>query len=949
MTIGNTTVSRRTFTMADGPTTFTISNLPRFSEEDLVVRRYVTSTGVTTDLEVGTDYTLTNLFPSNRDATLTLTTALTANQTLEVSFTTNPVQQAALRQASRNTPEAIEKALDRNTMAIKSIGEEVKRSIKLGPQFDGTVGQVEGEVQRTGSSIVVYDGVDNKLELVHRDAFKGNQSDIPVRLYHFRIKESLTDSQLLSSAQSVFLRIRNRITVTYDDTIRGHLRFGGLTSGRDVWYDANSFIALAPVDAINEGTVAVFTADNIVELEGDSSTGAVTATVDNSTWLGPIRHFVGPTGIQGREGPEGPAGRDGTDGADADTELVSRNAMNIGEIMAEIGGINASIAGNSNSIANANMRIGETTQDTGSGTIFQRIKTVRDHSASVRSDLGNKTDSSSARGIGQIAFHRLNKLEGDLGTTSDPDSSGGSAFARISNNVTTISAVSNRVTANQRAIANLPSGGSGGGSSTRGLLVIAINDGLPVFDSREALPDTMALTVRTDTNIHAPISIRIERAETRVITTSLGTNSGITAGVSTRLTFPLDSTSQTNINALIQANGGTAVLYVYGATASGDTPERKAGFAVYVKTSLASFIGPNHRNEILVNGLPSIMREMFRTVLSEMKRSYSHRYLQGNDDLAGPTKSSVTFTTGSTVTNHPFTLTQADWDTFLNGAYLRLYVAEGSRVATVNQAMLSLAIHFDFHYGPFINLNATNRDADGNVQAIGSIDGDVIAAEYTETTRNVARIIEMHLTTDPANRRINISSELLGGGGSVLYDNLLGVEIFTPSYSFATPLSFIVYSSSSLGTSANRVNGYSSLRPLSGFNFVRQFGNSRGITTNLGGNATQLTTNAGVGLVFLINKRTMVTISTISAIGQTRPETFVFTVFSSGGAERESTRVTIPTSGSGAVLTESFSKTVFDVNEGEFVGLQNDISNPAGVSFRIDFGTQSIPGYTDPT
>lgn len=920
MTIGNTTVSRRTFTMADGPTTFTISNLPRFSEEDLVVRRYVTTTGVTTDLEVGTDYTLTNLFPSNRDATLTLTTALTAEQTLEVSFTTDPVQQAALRQASRNTPEAIEKALDRNTMAIKSIGEEVKRSIKLGPQFDGTVGQVEGEVQRTGSSIVVYDGVDNKLELVHRDAFKGNQSDIPVRLYHFRIKESLTDSQLLSSAQSAFLRIRNRITVTYDDTIRGHLRFGGLTSGRDVWYDANSFIALAPVDAINEGTVAVFTADNIVELEGDSSTGAVTATVDNSTWLGPIRHFVGPTGIQGREGPEGPAGRDGTDGADADTALVSRNAMNIGEIMAEIGGINASIAGNSNRIANTNRGIGETTQDTGSGTIFQRIKTVRDHSSSVRSDLGNKTDSSSARGIGQIAFHRLNKLEGDLGTTSDPDSSGGSAFARISNNVTTISAVSNRVTANQRAIANLPSGGSGGGVDASlvpsPLRVISVNGGVDIFHDETAIPDVLKVAVRNTRGTVIPGAITCDFAGHTIPTKvgnlnindfndgGLSSTAGVGTGTETGLHLQISSGVRTSIRSRSQSHGSALFSFYSNGT-------RMAMFSIIVKTNLSEMIGGTNLSELLTRGLPSLMRNMFTTILGNIRQTHTRVLLLGDDTTIGSgvgVRGTVSFS---------------------EEAHNNWIKAEGVTLSFGSSSSTSFSSDREVHIpGYLIN-------PDGSFGVRGN-------TRITIPTRNGS----LGLTYDPSARSLFFGTE--GSESSSNFQYILFAVAHIPSYSFAPPVYFAEYTRTTLGLRL-RIPG-SRVSADTGFDFLGEFSNSPGIAVNLGTSIVKLLTDTNGGLAYVVNSKATVTISSITVQAQNSNFDFRFKVFFPDGRTRFSTSVTVPASRASELRTVNFSTTSFEVESGDTVALliSDTALQPQAFSFRIDFNIPLL-GYTDPT
>ena len=343
MTIAENTLSRRKFpydsAMGADNTTFTIENLPRFSEHDLVVKKYVTTTGVTTDLVNGTDYTLTNLFPSTRAATLTLMTALEATETLEVSFTTNPVQQAALRESSRSTPEAIEKALDRNTMAIKSIGDELKRSVKLGPQFDGVVaGQVEGSISDTGESIIVLDEVDEKLTLVHKDEFKGDVGEHASREIALYL---IVDTRDTSGA--TFLPERTvdgtdyAITVSYDVTQPSDIRITiprqiGLPS---LWTNDlkslldNSFAD--PTDntrnvigsvLVNEGKMVIWTVKNIVHLDQAGTDAPITARIDNTRWVGPLKFSQGPRGEQGVPGadssvpgPRGPQGNPGTPGA----------------------------------------------------------------------------------------------------------------------------------------------------------------------------------------------------------------------------------------------------------------------------------------------------------------------------------------------------------------------------------------------------------------------------------------------------------------------------------------------------------------------------------------------------------------------------------------------------------------------------------------------------------
>ena len=196
---------------------FTIKGLPRTNPSDIVA--YVFFRNVAAKEIIGEvvnlstdDYALSELFPANRDVTLTLLDTVTKSLTgrdgtthnlissgvlqdgaeLVVSFTTDPNQLTAFREGSRTTPVDIENALDKNTMAIKSINKILKRSLKVGPQFDDSINSIGGEIlgavdiNELQNHILVFDANGN-LVLTHRDDFKGDEGEHAIfreRLYY---------------------------------------------------------------------------------------------------------------------------------------------------------------------------------------------------------------------------------------------------------------------------------------------------------------------------------------------------------------------------------------------------------------------------------------------------------------------------------------------------------------------------------------------------------------------------------------------------------------------------------------------------------------------------------------------------------------------------------------------------------------------------------------------
>ena len=427
MTISRTQATVRKFT-SGGPT-FNVDSLPRFTNDDLVVSVYLstgTSAGKTVVLTERTDYTLDNVFPSTGTAVVSLlsinisidgTAAITsgvlqANAVLQVAFNPNPLQSAALREGSRTTPLAIEKSLDRNTMAIKSINRELDRAIKLGPQFDDEVtGQVEGEFSTTGESVVVLNTEDEenkKLVLVHRDEFRGDVGE------HASREVALYNIVDTGSTPTTFDTIKSDITVSYDLNAPNDIAFPTIPpvpigvwrsdlarylaeedASRDVKPGTTTRYTLQ--ESVNDGLKVVWVVKNTVHLDQAGRDAPITARIDNNVWSGPLKFSQGPRGLAGMDGAPGRDGTDGRDGADgspgrdgmdgspgrdgADADPAVTNALS-GRITINADNI-TSLEGSRTTLrteltALTSDVIGDASGDsTGTGTIYQRIASAR--------------------------------------------------------------------------------------------------------------------------------------------------------------------------------------------------------------------------------------------------------------------------------------------------------------------------------------------------------------------------------------------------------------------------------------------------------------------------------------------------------------------------------------------------------------------------------------------
>lgn len=228
---------------------FIIKNLPRTGPSDIVVTVYLgsnssnkASIGDVATLDPDTDYTLSELFPATRDVTLTLANitkakggtnlildgALQADAILEVSFTRDPAQLTSFREGSRTTATSIETALDKNTMAIRSINRALKRSIKLGPQFDdaGLDGNVIGAADTVDlhNHILVFDN-NGKLTVTHRDEFKGDVGE------HAIFYERLFYQGATSPPDNLVRSVFNQYVPEYDSTTKTVTNIGGTVAG----------------------------------------------------------------------------------------------------------------------------------------------------------------------------------------------------------------------------------------------------------------------------------------------------------------------------------------------------------------------------------------------------------------------------------------------------------------------------------------------------------------------------------------------------------------------------------------------------------------------------------------------------------------------------------------------------------------------------------------------
>ena len=350
---------------------------------------------------------------------------------------------------------------------------------------------------------------------------------------------------------------------------------------------------------------------------------------------------TGPRGadstVPGPQGPKGDKGDRGTDGTSVDTSVtnalsrrITTNAENIAELETEE-------TTTVQSLADINRRIGEVDQDGGgANTIYQRIKTVRDHSASVRSDLGNKTDTSSARGLGNIAFHRINKLEGDVGTPSDAASPGGTVYARAAQNKADVATNKASIRANEGKITALEAATGGEAAPIPSpLRVVSVNHGVTLFDSLATVPMTMTILVRNtrpfkstgDRNaLAAPITAEAGGSQIPIAER----NNSISTGTETKLTLDLSSTTVRNAIANSNNTNNEVVVEIQ----SNAVRLTEFSFRILSETAIDEMLGPDMRDIILTKGLPGFMKDMFTTILGGMRKSHRETLLLGSTSFS---------------------------------------------------------------------------------------------------------------------------------------------------------------------------------------------------------------------------------------------------------------------------------------------------------------------------
>ena len=302
---------------------------------------------------------------------------------------------------------------------------------------------------------------------------------------------------------------------------------------------------------------------------------------------------------------------------------------------------------------------------------------------------------------------------------------------------------------------NTGESGSESASKKRGLSIIAVNDGLPVFDSRDTLPDTMTLTVQTDTDIHGPISIRLRGQETQAgISVIIGTrgDTAISKGAVERVTFQLASAQKGLIETVAQGRNGTADISIYGALESGGTATRQATFAIFIKNSIASFIGPTNRNEILVNGLPNLLPNIIQTVLANL--TAEHRPVQL---FGGIGNSSVTRADNVQIS-------QTLFDEYKKAEWLYIYIGPSLTTVTLTDINAEGSDHFR------VPLEAMNRST-----------GEVYYRHHFQRQGNLNNAyINIQVGSD---RRISVTTNNLGNIGP----DFLSVVGYVPTYTYTLP------------------------------------------------------------------------------------------------------------------------------------------------------------------
>jgi len=154
MTISSTTRVNGPYVSGTAlPVTFKV-----FAAADLEVVRLNTSTGVETSLVLGSDYTvaLNGNQNTNPGGTVNLTVAASATSTVTITSDIANLQPTDLTNQGGFYPEVITDALDRATIQIQQMSEDVGRSLK-GPISDGSLNMELPTAAQRANSFLAFD------------------------------------------------------------------------------------------------------------------------------------------------------------------------------------------------------------------------------------------------------------------------------------------------------------------------------------------------------------------------------------------------------------------------------------------------------------------------------------------------------------------------------------------------------------------------------------------------------------------------------------------------------------------------------------------------------------------------------------------------------------------------------------------------------------------------
>jgi hypothetical protein len=154
MTISSTTRVNGPYTSGTAlPVTFKV-----FASADLNVVRLNTSTGVETSLVLGSDYTvaLNGNQNTNPGGTVNLTVAASATSTVTITSDIANLQPTDLTNQGGFYPEVITDSLDRATIQIQQMSEDIGRSLK-GPISDGNLNMELPTAAQRANSFLAFD------------------------------------------------------------------------------------------------------------------------------------------------------------------------------------------------------------------------------------------------------------------------------------------------------------------------------------------------------------------------------------------------------------------------------------------------------------------------------------------------------------------------------------------------------------------------------------------------------------------------------------------------------------------------------------------------------------------------------------------------------------------------------------------------------------------------